>query len=438
MDAISQSGFGPTTSYAAGLAVTFDHIPHRQWLYGIDLVRGEVTLLASPGGVGKSSLAIGAAVSVASGRALLDERICDDSLKALYINAEDSATEMRRRIWALCLHHHVAEQDLKRFFLLGSDDWRTQRLSLLRTDKGNSVLDDAGVDHLDSLLGELRPDLVVLDPLVAMCGGGNLNDNAAMSLVMRALKRLANKFDCAVLILHHTRKGGDLSSAEAIGGASAIVNLSRRALMAVPMTAEEALRLGVLPSERPSYFKTVASKSNLSPRSDDAPWYQLHSVTLSNPEPPNYVTGDRVQAVARVQLPRIGMTLAADDQKIRHAILDTVDRGKMIDGQAVKYSPNLTGAKNQRALIDDAMAGVEAATAPRTWPQGDLRAVVTRTIGALRSEGSLVDEPMNTGRFRRTRGLRVEWSRTPWAKERDVPSVVDEQVSDAAAPAEAD
>jgi RecA-family ATPase len=82
--------------------------------------------------------------------------------------------------------------------------------SFLRTEKGNSVLDHDGVAHLESLLSEVRPAVLVLDPLVVFCGGGNLNDNAAMSLVLRALKRLANRFDCAILILHHTRKGGDL------------------------------------------------------------------------------------------------------------------------------------------------------------------------------------------------------------------------------------
>jgi RecA-family ATPase len=32
---------------------------------------------------------------------------------------------------------------------------------------------------------------------------------------MRDIKRLAIEHDCAVLIIHHTRKGGDLTNAEA-------------------------------------------------------------------------------------------------------------------------------------------------------------------------------------------------------------------------------
>src|SRR5262249_28947648 len=154
---------------------------HRRWLYGVDLLRGEITLLAAPGGVGKSSLAIGMSVAVATGRALFEEKIWQDDLRCLYFNGEGGGTEVRRRIWAFCLKHGLAEQDLGRLLVAGAEDWRVQRLSFLRTEKGNSLLDEAGLAHLELLLESLRPDLIVLDPLVAFCGGGNVNDNAVMS-----------------------------------------------------------------------------------------------------------------------------------------------------------------------------------------------------------------------------------------------------------------
>ena len=358
------------------------------------------------------------AAAIATGRPLLDERICGLNLTALYVNAEDSTIEMRRRIFAFCLKHGVREQDLDRFFLLGADDVRTQKVSFLRSDKGNSVLDDAGIAQLEALLEEYRPAVLILDPLVALCGGGNLNDNAAMSLVLRTLKRFANKFNCAILILHHTRKGGDLTNAEAIGGASAIVNLSRRAVMIASMDADEATKLGVLPSEQFSYFKALGSKSNLVPNSTDTPWYKLDSVTLPNPEPPMYPTGDGVQAVTRVYLPVINAASSNDEQQIRRAILDTIEHGAKMNGQNVPYSPNVAGARNQRTVTDDAMAAVKAATAPRTWLDIDLRSVVKRTIGSLCQDGWIVTDDIKTGPARRRKGLRVEWGRTPWALER--------------------
>jgi AAA domain len=416
----------PVTWSAAELKVSFSNIPHRQWLYGTYLIRGEITVVAAPGGAGKTALATGMAVEIATSKTLLGEKIWGgDNLKVLFINAEDSGIEIVRRVWAFSLAHahRIAGQNLNRLYVAGADDARVQRLSFLRTiDRNVSALDPSGFELLESALDELRPDVLILDPLVAFCGGGNMNDNAVMSLVMQELKRLAADFNCAVLVLHHTRKGGDLGNPEAISGAAATVNLSRRAIMPVPMTSEEADRLKVLPSQRYRYFKVVDAKSNLAPRSDESPWYELHSVELPNPEPPTYPFGDNVQAVARVTLPLVdNASVTADDQKIRRAILDLVERGKVIDGQSYPYSPNVTGAKNERALLDDAIVAVTKATAPQQWHPGDLQAVVKRAIETLKSDKWLVEgEKIKGPRFRRGSTLSVDWSRTPWANERDV------------------
>jgi hypothetical protein len=404
------------------LKVSFSNIPHRQWLYGFDLVRGELTVIGSPGGVGKSSLAIGMAVSIATGTELLGEKIRGSDLKALLINAEDSGTEIQRRVWAFCMARNIAEQNLTRLHIAGADDRRVQQLSFLRTNSKNvSELDTSGLAVLESALETLRPDVVVLDPLVALCAGGNMNDNASMSLVMRELKRLAAKYGCAVLIVHHTRKGGDVGSAEAISGAAAIINLARRAIMPVSMTEDEANKNWILPSERFQYFKTVDAKSNLAPRSADAPWYQLHSVELPNPEPPIYPFGDSVQAITRANLPLQNNAAAvAEDQKIRRAILDLVHRGKLINGQLYPYSPSLAGAENQRALLADAMAAVASATAPQQLKFGDLEYRAGRAIKDMKNENWLITDdvkklkPGPASRYRKGRGLAVDWSKTPW------------------------
>jgi hypothetical protein len=192
---------------ASALRVSFSNIRHRRTLYGHDLVRGEITVLGSPGGVGKSSLAIGMGVSIAVSKELLDEKIRGSDLKVLLINAEDSGEEIQRRVWAFCLGHRVGEYELDRLYVAGADDPRVQRLSLLRTnEKGQSQLDEAGFAELRGAFQLLSPDVVVLDPLVALCASGNMNDNPSMSLVMRKLKALAIEFNCAVLVVHHTRK----------------------------------------------------------------------------------------------------------------------------------------------------------------------------------------------------------------------------------------
>jgi hypothetical protein len=412
---VNSSPATPLPWSAPALRVTFSNIRHRRTLYGHDLVRGEVTVLGSPGGVGKSSLAIGMAVSIGVGKQLLDEKIHGSNLKVLLINAEDSSEEIQRRVYAFCIAHRVGEHELDRLYIAGADDPRVQRLSLLRTnEKGHSQQDAAGLAELGAALQSLSPDVVILDPLVALCANGNMNDNPSMSLVMRSLKALAIQFDCAILVVHHTRKNGEPGAQETISGAASIVNLARRAIMPVTLSKDDATNMGVLLSERLRYFKLVDAKSNLVVRSDDPTLYRLHSVELPNAEPPIYPFGDNVQAVARVQLaPQASAAASVDDQKIRQAILDLVARGKVIEGKVYPYSPNTTGAANVRSILDDAVAAARGATAPRQWAPGDLEAVVATTIKKLLKDGTLVPgEIMGTGRFRRGQALQVNPSLT--------------------------
>ena len=132
----------PPVWSAADLKVSFSNIPHRQWLYGTYLIRGEITVVAAPGGAGKTALATGMAVEIATGIELLGEKICGGDLKVLFINAEDGGAEITRRVLAFCLAHanKIAVQSPDRLYVAGADDPRVQRLSFLRTtDKNFSI-----------------------------------------------------------------------------------------------------------------------------------------------------------------------------------------------------------------------------------------------------------------------------------------------------------
>jgi hypothetical protein len=413
------------------LKVSFSNIPHRKWLYSTYLIRGEITVLAAPGGAGKTALATGIAVEIATGTELLGEKIFKaHDLKVLVINGEDSDIEIRRRIWAFCSAYanKIPVQSPAQLSVAGANDQQVQRLSFLTTDRNFSTVDQNGFQVLESALTALGPDLLILDPLVAFCGGGNMNDNAVMAQVIRELKRLATKFDCSILVVHHTRKGagGDDNNAEAISGASAIVNLARRAIMPVLMTEREATQFRILPSERFRYFKLVDAKSNFAPRSANSPWYRLHSVELPNAEPPVYPHGDSVQALERVTPSLLqSAPVTTEDQKIRDAILNLVQRGKIIDERSYPYSPSAGGADNERALLEDAMAAVSSSTAPRQWSPADLEAVTKGTVQKLKKEGLLVakdlkDLTSEPGRFRKGRGLTVNRPSDNTAKAKEV------------------
>src|SRR6185312_5471374 len=75
-------------------------IPPREWLYGTRLIRRFVSVLVSPGGVGKSAYAMGVAVALATGRPILGERVHHQA-PAWVLNLEDPLDELNRRLAAL-------------------------------------------------------------------------------------------------------------------------------------------------------------------------------------------------------------------------------------------------------------------------------------------------------------------------------------------------
>jgi hypothetical protein len=59
---------------------------------------------------------------------------------------------------------------------------------------------------LRSELESFRPDLLVIDTLMAACDLEDTNNNAEAVRMMKNLRAVAREFECAVLLLHHERK----------------------------------------------------------------------------------------------------------------------------------------------------------------------------------------------------------------------------------------
>lgn len=71
-------------------------------------------------------------------------------------------------------------------------------------------------------LEAFRPDLLVIDTLMAACAVEDTNSNSEAVRVMKALRALAREFRCAILLLHHERKRAKdhpASSGQAMMGA---------------------------------------------------------------------------------------------------------------------------------------------------------------------------------------------------------------------------
>jgi hypothetical protein len=291
--------FEPTPSHVAGVApqkvarLNLSEVPrHRPWVLGTRLLRGEITILAAPGGRAKTALATMWAASLSSGRCLVGEHVFGGSKTVLFISTEDSSEELQRRFIAAATAHSLVQEDLDRIHLRGVDHGS---LSLTHGTDRMPMVNVAAITLLMQLVRQVDADVVILDPLGPLVPIG-LNDNGLMGDLVHKLKKAAIDGDFALLILHHFKKGSD-GGAESVSGASALVNHARAAFTLEVMANEIAQAKGVLPSDQWRYLRVVNLKSNLAPPAQDDDWQYIASVTLRNAEPPVYQTGDAVQVI---------------------------------------------------------------------------------------------------------------------------------------------
>ena len=277
---------------AGGLSVPYDSefetvtpgwieqdIPKRPWLARGYFLRGSVTILAGPGSAGKSSLAIGWATAAALGRPW--HRFTPATpLRVLLYNVEDDPDEQRRRFSAALRQFDRTPADLKgQIFGVQPKNIGT----LVNYDPQSRDCQGTKLMFaLEDAIRAFRPNVLMLDPLVELHDGEE-NDNTGMRAIIAFFRTIAQTYDLAVLILHHTRKGSGNGAGEQdiFRGAGSSVAAARVALTVLPMTPDEAKEFNVHEDLRRQYVRVDSAKANYTPASA-AEWFQLIEYDLDN------------------------------------------------------------------------------------------------------------------------------------------------------------
>ena len=328
-------------SYAAPLAADPATLPApatiapREWLYGSRLIRRFVSVLAAPGGVGKSALALGQALALATGRAFLGERV-HHSAPAWVFNLEDPLEEMQRRLAALMMLHAIPNEAVSGRLFLNTGRLRRLVMAELDGDGGIALPDRAPLIAAARAAGV---GLIVVDPFVKSHRLDE-NSNVHMDAAATAWAEVADQAGCAVLLVHHVRKG-TADGVDATRGAKALTDAARSASLLAAMTVEEAAALGVPERERWRHVRLDDAKANLAPRGETARWYRLESVSLGNGTV-LYPLGDAVGAIAPWTPPSPFRDLSAADC---NRALDAIGQGQ--DGHAL--TRHRTGRANPKA-----------------------------------------------------------------------------------------
>jgi hypothetical protein len=241
----------------------------------------------------------------------------DDRLRVWVWNLEDPQEETKRKIQAAALHYELEPDDIGDRLMV--DSGREQKLVIATTTKTGTVIMQPVVDSLVDEIIKHKIDVLVIDPFVS-CHEVAENDNSAMDMVVKEWGRVAERGNCAVHLVHHTRKPGGAESevtTESSRGGSSQTDACRVVRPINRMSEKEATAAGV--DNRRLYFRTLHDKANLQPPAEKSDWFKLESVDLGNG--PMGMPGDSVGVVTKWELPDAlaGMT-GADFEKVATVI----------------------------------------------------------------------------------------------------------------------
>jgi hypothetical protein len=267
----------------------------RDWIIKRFLERGSVTTLVSPGGVGKSQLALTLAIYLAVGYASFfgfPNVYADKPQYSVIFNAEDSKQEMSMRMHALCISMGIDPDCAKPYIALISG--KDLKLKLLTKDSnGRAHVPDEAKRLINLLVNtcvHYGAVFVNLDPLNKIHEVSE-NDNVEMGRLLENLTGIADLARVGLLLSHHMGKpsfaAGVLYAGNAASsrGAGEIVNGARAAYTLSTATTEDANRFGLTEDRQIRLVRLDDAKLNRALSTmDAAAWMERESVTLPNGE----------------------------------------------------------------------------------------------------------------------------------------------------------
>ncbi|WP_022948653.1 helicase RepA family protein [Methylohalobius crimeensis] len=241
------------------------------------LLAGSLGLIVSPGGVGKSNLALQLCASVATGIDFCEISEKEDwiygSGKASYITAEDPVVVILHRI----------KQFAKKLDI-GTIEKLDENLSIYSIKKHfliqNGEISEHWVNQVHKMVQGKR--LIILDTMRRFHLESE-TDDSMMMLFLSVIEGLAEETGCTVLICHHMNKSslqnGGGGSQTAARGHSVLTDNVRYQINLNDMSVNEAKEMGIDKTERLDFVKLEGSKINYGKKGNEC-WFRrgLHGV----------------------------------------------------------------------------------------------------------------------------------------------------------------
>lgn len=358
-------------------------LPKREWILAPVIARRYLTVLIAPPGVGKTNLSLAMAAAIVSGRGEIVGMPVNEKTRVACWNNEDDHDEMMRRLMALKKHHKLQWADLSIDGGAGLFINTGEQSRFMVAGKGGADGRKVVPQDADTVVEELiakNVGVLIVDPFVETHPFDE-NDNTLMAQVAAIYRDIAKRANCAVVLVHHTRKHPAGSSDSHIGnmdsgrGASALMGAARLVYTLYGMSEADAKRFNIIEADRHLFVRLDSAKANIALVDHKAKWFKRVSVPLTDD-----LDAEQIGALEPVNL---GRPANEEDALLRDVIAATAGAAEAGTGDIIdslKAMPMYEGMEREamrkrilRAIGEDGAAidGVKITVKAR--PEGAAR-----------------------------------------------------------------
>lgn len=185
----------------------------RRWLVPGLIERGKCGIIAAPPKVGKTRFAMELALGMAAGDTAAGYQL-PGQIRTAFYSLEDGKDLFSRRVFSFIEDAHKRAnpygtiEDLHKFtatWVEGMND-----VPFHPTFQPLDLTDPTDIVGLERDIQDNKFEFVVIDTLSMAIGAKDVNNSSDMYSVLKVLKRLAQKHDCTIVVIHHTRKPATL------------------------------------------------------------------------------------------------------------------------------------------------------------------------------------------------------------------------------------
>jgi putative DNA primase/helicase len=199
-----------------------------EWLWPSRLARRKHTMLAGPGGMGKSQLACNIAATL--------------STRGNWPNNEGTAP--RGTVLILTAEDDLSDTLVPRLIAAGADTKMIKTIEAVQVGDGTErkfslLADIANLKQLIEELGDVV--LVIIDPITSYLGSDEMHSTSQARNALDPLNRLAMDTGVAILSISHLNKSKNESARSRVTGSTAMVDAPRAAFMVGEHRDEEGI-----------------------------------------------------------------------------------------------------------------------------------------------------------------------------------------------------